>query len=229
MQASAWSRVRRRRGGPDRHGRLWGAAAGESRVAATDALRRDAGRRPLLALPGRSRRRLHRSTSPIWSCSSSTPSAGGAWARPRSSSRSSPWRCSSFGRPGASDCQYGRLRAAPGVGAPPLEDDLPHSAPAQGRALLALSLAALGVVYGDIGTSPLYAIKECFAAGYGVPPTPGERPRRPLARLLVAQLRRHREVPHLHHAGRQPRRGRDPRPPRAAAAPPGRAEDRGGS
>lgn len=28
--------------------------------------------------------------------------------------------------------------------------------------LLALSLGALGVVYGDIGTSPLYAIRECF-------------------------------------------------------------------
>jgi KUP system potassium uptake protein len=28
--------------------------------------------------------------------------------------------------------------------------------------LLVLSLAALGVVYGDIGTSPLYAIRECF-------------------------------------------------------------------
>src|SRR5437763_16712381 len=25
-----------------------------------------------------------------------------------------------------------------------------------------LALAALGVVYGDIGTSPLYAIKQCF-------------------------------------------------------------------
>ncbi len=30
------------------------------------------------------------------------------------------------------------------------------------RYLLALSFAALGVVYGDIGTSPLYAIRECF-------------------------------------------------------------------
>ncbi|NBR85199.1 MAG: potassium transporter Kup [Verrucomicrobia bacterium] len=29
-------------------------------------------------------------------------------------------------------------------------------------ALPALTLAALGVVYGDIGTSPLYALKECF-------------------------------------------------------------------
>ncbi len=31
-----------------------------------------------------------------------------------------------------------------------------------------LTLAALGVVYGDIGTSPLYAIKQCFAHGAGV-------------------------------------------------------------
>jgi KUP system potassium uptake protein len=31
---------------------------------------------------------------------------------------------------------------------------------------------ALGVVYGDIGTSPLYAIKECFKPGYGLAPTP---------------------------------------------------------
>jgi KUP system potassium uptake protein len=29
-------------------------------------------------------------------------------------------------------------------------------------ALAWLSLGALGVVYGDIGTSPLYAMKECF-------------------------------------------------------------------
>lgn len=28
--------------------------------------------------------------------------------------------------------------------------------------MVAVSLAALGIVYGDIGTSPLYAIKECF-------------------------------------------------------------------
>ncbi len=31
-----------------------------------------------------------------------------------------------------------------------------------------LSLAALGIVYGDIGTSPLYALKEVFAPGHGV-------------------------------------------------------------
>ena len=30
-------------------------------------------------------------------------------------------------------------------------------------------MAALGIVYGDIGTSPIYAFKECFAPGHGAP------------------------------------------------------------
>lgn len=34
-----------------------------------------------------------------------------------------------------------------------------------------LSLAALGVVYGDIGTSPLYALRECFHGPHAIPPT----------------------------------------------------------
>ncbi len=38
--------------------------------------------------------------------------------------------------------------------------------------LSALTLAALGVVYGDIGTSPLYAMKEVFAPQHGIAPTP---------------------------------------------------------
>jgi KUP system potassium uptake protein len=38
--------------------------------------------------------------------------------------------------------------------------------------LLTLTLGAVGVVYGDIGTSPLYALKEVFAHGH-VPLTPG--------------------------------------------------------
>ena len=33
-----------------------------------------------------------------------------------------------------------------------------------------LALGALGVVFGDIGTSPLYAIQECFA--HGLTPEP---------------------------------------------------------
>ena len=37
-----------------------------------------------------------------------------------------------------------------------------------GRRLALLSLTALGVVYGDIGTSPLYAVKEGFAHEYGL-------------------------------------------------------------
>ena len=45
--------------------------------------------------------------------------------------------------------------------------DVPRSP----RALAALTLAAIGVVYGDIGTSPLYALKEVFASGR-VPLTP---------------------------------------------------------
>ncbi|HJQ12203.1 MAG TPA: potassium transporter Kup [Gemmatimonadaceae bacterium] len=37
-----------------------------------------------------------------------------------------------------------------------------------GRRLAKLTLLALGVVYGDIGTSPLYALKECFKPEYGL-------------------------------------------------------------
>ncbi|GBG02517.1 putative potassium transport system protein kup [Azospira sp. I13] len=37
--------------------------------------------------------------------------------------------------------------------------------------LAALALAALGVVYGDIGTSPLYAMKEVFAGNHPIPLT----------------------------------------------------------
>ena len=33
----------------------------------------------------------------------------------------------------------------------------------------ALTLGALGVVFGDIGTSPLYSIRECFSEHYGIP------------------------------------------------------------
>jgi KUP system potassium uptake protein len=39
------------------------------------------------------------------------------------------------------------------------------------RPLLPLTLTAVGVVYGDIGTSPLYALRECFFGTHPVPPT----------------------------------------------------------
>jgi KUP system potassium uptake protein len=47
----------------------------------------------------------------------------------------------------------------------------PPKPPPRGRVLAGLALAALGVVYGDIGTSPLYAVKECFSGQHGIAPT----------------------------------------------------------
>ncbi len=42
----------------------------------------------------------------------------------------------------------------------------------RGKYLAVLSIAALGVVYGDIGTSPLYALRECFSGHFGLSATP---------------------------------------------------------
>jgi KUP system potassium uptake protein len=52
-----------------------------------------------------------------------------------------------------------------------LSTDRPVVAPPKGRYLAILSLGALGVVYGDIGTSPLYALRECFSGPHGIAPT----------------------------------------------------------
>src|SRR3569623_3699530 len=35
--------------------------------------------------------------------------------------------------------------------------------------IAALTVAAIGIVYGDIGTSPLYALKEVFSKEHGLP------------------------------------------------------------
>ncbi len=51
------------------------------------------------------------------------------------------------------------------------EDTPDSSQEPHGKRLALLCLAALGVVYGDIGTSPLYAIRECFFGEYGMSPT----------------------------------------------------------
>jgi KUP system potassium uptake protein len=51
----------------------------------------------------------------------------------------------------------------------------PDSAPVLGegrRRLGPLAVAALGIVFGDIGTSPLYALHECMTTGHGAQPTP---------------------------------------------------------
>ncbi|MBP7286497.1 MAG: potassium transporter Kup [Nannocystaceae bacterium] len=52
----------------------------------------------------------------------------------------------------------------PAHGAPAI----PEPASTSRSRLLPLTIAAIGVVYGDIGTSPLYAIRECFAPEQGL-------------------------------------------------------------
>jgi KUP system potassium uptake protein len=59
------------------------------------------------------------------------------------------------------------IPAAPG-GAPA---SLPAHVPAGKRRFVLLCLASLGIVYGDIGTSPLYALRECFYGEHAVPPS----------------------------------------------------------
>jgi KUP system potassium uptake protein len=44
-----------------------------------------------------------------------------------------------------------------------------HAGEISGKRLAVLALAALGVVYGDIGTSPLYAMKEVFGGNHPIP------------------------------------------------------------
>ncbi|MFZ4524257.1 MAG: potassium transporter Kup [Chlorobium sp.] len=43
-----------------------------------------------------------------------------------------------------------------------------HAGQSGMKRLAGLSVAALGVVFGDIGTSPLYAVRECFHGEYGI-------------------------------------------------------------
>jgi KUP system potassium uptake protein len=58
---------------------------------------------------------------------------------------------------------------------PPFPPSAPSEAHARRRdpwALVGALLTALGVVYGDIGTSPLYALRECFHGPHAIAPTP---------------------------------------------------------
>ncbi len=45
---------------------------------------------------------------------------------------------------------------------------LSQHAPTSRQDLVRLAIGAIGVVYGDIGTSPLYAVKECFNGEHGL-------------------------------------------------------------
>jgi KUP system potassium uptake protein len=64
------------------------------------------------------------------------------------------------------ESQVSHVREAKAVDAPATRAEHKH-----GTALSTLVVGALGVVFGDIGTSPLYAIKECVEGEHGVAPT----------------------------------------------------------
>jgi KUP system potassium uptake protein len=70
--------------------------------------------------------------------------------------------------PPGSPPSSGASAPAPAAGQPPQRQ--PVESRPTGRRLVVLSLTALGVVYGDIGTSPLYAIRECFKRQYDLVP-----------------------------------------------------------
>jgi KUP system potassium uptake protein len=61
----------------------------------------------------------------------------------------------------------------PGDAEPLAAPDPPSAPPDEGerRRLLVLSVATLGVVFGDIGTSPIYAFRESFHPSHGLAPT----------------------------------------------------------
>ena len=62
---------------------------------------------------------------------------------------------------------------------------------------IGMLVAAVGVVYGDIGTSPLYTLKEVFNGGYGFPAELVATVRRYLHGVSVAfQLGCAEDVPH---------------------------------
>ena len=73
---------------------------------------------------------------------------------------------------------------------------------------LPLVVGAIGVVFGDIGTSPLYTLRECFTGPHGLPLTADERLRNPVGHLLGDHDRRDAQVRDADHARRQSRRGR---------------------
>jgi KUP system potassium uptake protein len=61
--------------------------------------------------------------------------------------------------------RHGRIASAPVV-----DGEGHHAAPHAHPAGAGLVLSALGIVFGDIGTSPLYALKECVNGPHGVVP-----------------------------------------------------------
>jgi KUP system potassium uptake protein len=69
----------------------------------------------------------------------------------------------------ASSASSSRSRSIPSVSRTAIQSA--HQEATHGSTLGVLTLSAIGVVYGDIGTSPLYALRECFHGQHGVAPT----------------------------------------------------------
>ena len=89
----------------------------------------------------------------------------------------------------------------------PAEDEFAQDQPNTPARLPGLSLAALGVVFGDIGTGPVYTFRECFNSEHGLPPRRGTCARRALDDLVGADYRRRSQICPVDHASRQPGRG----------------------
>jgi KUP system potassium uptake protein len=70
----------------------------------------------------------------------------------------------------------GNSSTSSSASAPPASRPASHARtaadPDHSSGLALLTLGAIGVVYGDIGTSPLYALRECFHGEHGVAATP---------------------------------------------------------
>jgi KUP system potassium uptake protein len=61
--------------------------------------------------------------------------------------------------------------SAPPIPDAPEQTPYPHPSKHGKSRLALLCLASLGIVYGDIGTSPLYALRECFYGEHAISPT----------------------------------------------------------
>ena len=85
---------------------------------------------------------------------------------------------------------------------------------------LAVVVSALGVVFGDIGTSPIYTLATVFNPSdpHPVPLNTGQHLRRRVTALLVGDDHRHADLRHPGDARRQRRRGRHHGAHHAAAA-----------
>ena len=59
-------------------------------------------------------------------------------------------------------------RQAQGLGIPLSKPTGPVQRKFEASNIFALTVGALGIVYGDIGTSPLYALKEVFNPAHGI-------------------------------------------------------------